>query len=81
MQILRINTKYNVLWVLGHNIPGEVNTYCYIFDTLLPLRKTKTAPNFPTYLPNTTAESLPEELYVDDLHVFTDPTIEFEEES
>ncbi|XP_011865764.1 PREDICTED: 39S ribosomal protein L3, mitochondrial [Vollenhovia emeryi] len=79
-RILRINTKYNVIWVLGHNIPGETNTYCTIYDTLLPLRKSN-APNFPTYLPSNAEESLPEELYVDDVHQFAEPTIEFKEES
>ncbi|XP_018350110.1 PREDICTED: 39S ribosomal protein L3, mitochondrial [Trachymyrmex septentrionalis] len=80
VQILRINTKYNVIWVLGHNIPGEINTYCYIYDTLLPRRQPTTAPNFPTYLPSITEESLPEELYADNVHSFADPTIEFKEE-
>ncbi|KAL6258096.1 hypothetical protein P5V15_010015 [Pogonomyrmex californicus] len=81
VRILRINTKYNVIWVLGHNIPGEVNTYCYMYDTLLPLKKHKTVPNFPTYLPTITEESLPEELYADDVHPFTNPTLEFKENS
>lgn len=81
VRILRINTKYNVIWVLGHNIPGETNSYCYIYDTLLPLKQPTTAPHFPTYLPSITEESLPEELYADDVHPFTDPTIEFKEES
>ncbi|XP_018359979.1 PREDICTED: 39S ribosomal protein L3, mitochondrial [Trachymyrmex cornetzi] len=81
VRILRINTKYNVIWVLGNNIPGEINTYCYIYDTLLPLRQSTTAPNFPTYLPSITKELLPEELYADNVHSFVDPTIEFKEES
>lgn len=66
---------------MGQNIPGETNNYCYMFDTILPLRKLKTAPNFPTYLPSITEESLPEELYADNVHPFADPTIEFQEES
>lgn len=78
---MRINTKYNVLWVLGHNIPGETNNYCYIYDTLLPQRIRKEPPNFPTYLPNDIKEPLPEEMYADDVHSFKDPTIEFKEES
>ncbi|XP_012234007.1 large ribosomal subunit protein uL3m [Linepithema humile] len=81
VRILRINTKYNIIWVLGQNIPGETNTYCYMFDTILPLRRHKEAPNFPTYLPSITEESLPEEMYADDVHRFIDPTIEFKEES
>lgn len=66
---------------MGHNIPGEVNNYCYMYDTILPLRKPKIAPNFPTYLPSITEESLPEELYADDIHSFASSTIEFKEES
>lgn len=81
VQILRINTKYNVIWVRGHNIPGEIGTYCHLYDTQLPLRRHKTAPNFPTYLPTIMEESLPEEMYADDVHRFEDPTIEFKEES
>ncbi|XP_072743676.1 large ribosomal subunit protein uL3m [Anoplolepis gracilipes] len=80
-QILRINTKYNVIWVKGQNIPGEINSYCHIYDTLLPLRRHKTTPYFPTYLPNITEEPLPEELYADEVHPFIDPTIEFKEDS
>lgn len=68
-----------MIWVLGHNIPGETNTYCYMYDTLLPLRQPKIVPNFPTYLPSITEESFPEDLYADDVHVFADSTIEFKE--
>ncbi|EZA59270.1 hypothetical protein DMN91_008490 [Ooceraea biroi] len=81
VKILRINTKYNVLWVMANNVPGETNNYCYIFDTILPLRRLKTAPSFPTYLPTIDEQPLPEELYSEDVHSFTDPTIEFKEES
>lgn len=79
-KILRINTKYNVIWIKGQNIPGENNTYCHIYDTILPLRKSKT-PHFPTYLPSIAEEELPEELYAEEVHPFIDPTIEFKEES
>lgn len=43
------NTKYNVLWVLGHNIPDETNNW-YIYDTLLPYRRHWMALHFPTYV-------------------------------
>jgi len=52
-----------------------------MFDTVLPLKKHKIAPNFPTYFPDINGESLPEEMYAEDVHSFTDPTIEFKEES
>lgn len=80
VRILRVNTKYNVIWVLAHNIPGEMNNKIYLYDTLLPLRK-NTSPYFPTYLPGATKEPLPEDLYADDVQPFTDPTIEFKPES
>lgn len=81
LQILRVNTKYNTLWVRGVSIPGLTNSYCYIYDTLLPRRKHKTAPYFPTYLPSIQEETLSEELFADDLHPFAAPTIEYKEES
>lgn len=77
VRILRINTKYNILWVLGKGIPGETNNVVQLFDTVLPLKKLKEPPVFPTYFP--TGEGLPEELFVDDLHEFGNPTIEFED--
>ncbi|KAK2577456.1 hypothetical protein KPH14_003560 [Odynerus spinipes] len=80
-RILRINTKYNVIWVMGHNIPGETNSYCYLYDTLLPRRKSDTPPHFPTYLPELNKESMPEDMYADDVHPFKTPTIKFSEES
>ncbi|XP_006609533.1 39S ribosomal protein L3, mitochondrial [Apis dorsata] len=78
VKILRINTKYNVIWVLAQNVPGELNTMCYLYDTLLYTKKS-TSPYFPTYLPN--ESELPENLYADDVHPFENPTIEFKSES
>ncbi|CAK9829798.1 39S ribosomal protein L3, mitochondrial [Anthophora retusa] len=80
VKILRVNTKYNVIWVLAPNIPGEINTLCYLYDTILPTKK-NTSPHFPTYFHDKQTDELPEDLYVDDLHVFSDPTIEFQPES
>ncbi|XP_058791599.1 large ribosomal subunit protein uL3m [Phymastichus coffea] len=81
-RILRINTKYNVIWLLGQNTAGEVGALVTMFDTLLPLKSlkaTQVTPYFPTYFPNI-HEELPEELFVDDLHNYEDPTIMFKEE-
>ena len=33
LQIVRINYKYNVLYVKGHNIPGEPGEMIKVFDT------------------------------------------------
>ncbi|KAG7208769.1 hypothetical protein KM043_014963 [Ampulex compressa] len=81
IKILRVNTKYNVIWILGHNLPGETNTYCYVYDTLLPHKKPTSAPYFPTFMPGVSEESIAEELYADDVHPFSDPTIISSEES
>ncbi|XP_076246177.1 mitochondrial ribosomal protein L3 isoform X2 [Calliopsis andreniformis] len=80
VKILRINTKYNVIWVLGPNVPGETNSVLYLYDTILP-HKRNSSPNFPTYLSDIDEDSLPEDLYADDVHQFKDPTIEFTPES
>jgi hypothetical protein len=38
LQVLRVNTKYNVIWVKGAAVAGETNSIVYIYDTRLPLR-------------------------------------------
>lgn len=76
VKILRINTKYNILWTLGVGIPGETGAMCYLFDTVLPLRKLKTPPPFPT---QPLVDDLPLEYYDESIHMFERPTITFEE--
>lgn len=66
-----------MLWVLGVGIPGETGAMCYMFDTVLPLRKLKTAPPFPTHIPT---DDLPLEYYDESIHPFEEPTISFEED-
>ncbi|PSN57774.1 hypothetical protein C0J52_07268 [Blattella germanica] len=78
LKIIRINTKYNVLWVMGQGIAGDTNSFVYIYDTKLPLRKLKESPPFPTYYPEDSEEPLPDEIYAEDLHPFTDPSITFD---
>ncbi|XP_076639720.1 mitochondrial ribosomal protein L3 [Colletes latitarsis] len=80
VKILRINTKYNVIWVLAQNVPGETNNMCYLYDSILPTKRIS-SPHFPTYLPNTNEDTLPENIYDDEVHVFNDATIEFASES
>ncbi|XP_015600488.1 39S ribosomal protein L3, mitochondrial [Cephus cinctus] len=81
IRILRINTKYNVIWALGPHIPGETNSLLYMYDTVLPTRKPSTAPHFPTYLPSIQENPVEEELWAEDVHRFDDPCIEFIEET
>lgn len=73
LKIWRINTKYNVLWVSGQNIAGETNSIVTIYDTVLPLKKPKEPLPFPTYLND--EESLPDDIFDDQVHKFSDPTI------
>ncbi|XP_063703600.1 large ribosomal subunit protein uL3m [Culicoides brevitarsis] len=76
LKIWRINTKYNVMWVSGQNVPGAVNSLVYIYDTILPTRKPETAPPFPT-APE--VDELSEEFVDENMHDFRDPTIFFTE--
>ncbi|KAJ0181990.1 hypothetical protein K1T71_002712 [Dendrolimus kikuchii] len=77
VKILRIDTKYNVLWTLGVAIPGETGATCYLYDTVLPLKKHKSSPPFPTH---GTKEDLPPEFYDEIVHRFEQPSITFEED-
>ena len=82
MQIVRINTRYNIIWVIGQNSPGETNNLVQIFDTMLPLKNCEALeqePHFPTNFHNF-EDDIPEEYYVDDIHNFNDPTITFKED-
>ncbi|GBP87001.1 39S ribosomal protein L3, mitochondrial [Eumeta japonica] len=76
VKILRIDTKHNVLWTLGVAIPGETGAMCYLFDTVLPLRRHKEPPPFPTHPPSA---DLPIEYIHESVHDFSDPTITFED--
>lgn len=78
LQILRINTKYNVMWVTGQAIPGETNSIVYIYDSKLPLRKPTTALPFPTFY-GAVEPSTPEDIYEENIHKFSDPPIMFNE--
>lgn len=77
LKIWRINTKTNTLWVSGRGIAGDPNGLCYIYDSILPLRLPQ-QPHFPTFIGDEAA--LPEDIYADEVHKFTDPTILFEPE-
>lgn len=77
LKIWRINTKYNVLWVSGQAIPGEVNSLVNIYDTKLPLRFPKDLP-FPTYL-DTENDDLIEDIYDEEVHPFSETTILYNE--
>ncbi|CAB3230779.1 unnamed protein product [Arctia plantaginis] len=76
VKILRINVKHNVIWTLGVAIPGETGAMCYLFDTVLPLKKHKTSPPFPT---QPLIKDLPLEYYDESIQPFDNNSITFEE--
>ncbi|XP_055616053.1 39S ribosomal protein L3, mitochondrial [Toxorhynchites rutilus septentrionalis] len=80
LRIWRINTKYNVMWVQGSNIAGETNGLIYIYDTILPLRKHKEAPAFPTHYESVNDLHTDENIWHEDIHSFKDGSIAFREE-
>lgn len=65
------------MWVSGYSVPGEVNGLVYIYDTILPLKKTVDPP-FPTFTGG--ENELPEDIYQEQVHNFSDPTIFYEPE-
>jgi len=75
IRILRINHEHNVLFVLGCSIPGEINSFCQINDTVLPLRKPQEPLPFPTDF-----SKCDDDVWADDMHDFRDPTITFIEQ-
>jgi len=82
LKIWRINTKYNVLYVQGQAVPGITSSYCTIYDCY-KIKKNHTEDNpppFPTFYPEDVTEPLPEDLYADELHTFSEPSITLEED-
>lgn len=81
LKVWRINTKYNVMWVQGLGIAGSTNDFVYVYDTMLPLRRNKTAPPFPTHFAETeAAEAVNEDVWNEELHNFKDPTVFYQPE-
>lgn len=77
LQILRINTEYNVLWVTGKGIPGETGSICRINDTMLSLKRKIISPPCPTNFADIHEHI---DLFAKGIHNFSDPTISFEEQ-
>lgn len=62
--------NYNSIFCKLCKTPFVCSCNCY--------RKPKEAPHFPTYYPED-EEPLPDEIYSENLHPFTAPTIKYEE--
>lgn len=65
-----------MIWTLGVAIPGETGAMCYLFDTILPFKKLKSSPPFPTAIPT---GDLPIEYIDESIHDFNNSSILFEE--
>lgn len=77
LEIVRINKEYNVMYVIGQNIPGEHNNIVYIYDTILPIKRSNIKPPFPTRFEEDDGEV---DVYADGYHDLRNPTIFYEDE-
>lgn len=78
---MRINTKYNVIYVKGPNIPGPPRSYVRIMDTVIRSRRLlldKNPPPMPTFYPEDSLPDTPENLYHEKLFSFDDDFISYE---
>ncbi|XKL67562.1 hypothetical protein PGB90_003053 [Kerria lacca] len=80
LKVLRINTKYNVMYVTGRAIPGDTGSIVYIYDTNVThkLLNHHNPPVFPTFYPEDLEEPLPEDQFTPELFNFSDPSIMYE---
>ncbi|KAH8373179.1 hypothetical protein KR009_001062 [Drosophila setifemur] len=78
LRVWRINSKYNVMWVQGSSVPGSTGGLVYIYDTILPLRKNKEAPPFPTFYGE--LDQSMDDVWYDQVHNFKDETVTYNNE-
>jgi len=80
-RIVRINQKFNCIWVEGR-VMGPVGGHLNIYDSGLwhnRYRDPENHPPFPTHFP-AEQEIEGEDLYAEDVHPFSEPTLEFEKD-
>jgi len=79
VQIWRINTKHNVLYLHGQGTPGPIHSFARIYDSVcrkhFEKMESPTGPPMPTFYSDDAKEPLPEEIYDKDLYQFTDQSI------
>ncbi|EDV46966.1 uncharacterized protein LOC6550649 [Drosophila erecta] len=78
LRVWRINSKYNVMWVQGSSVPGPTGGLVYIYDTILPLRKNKEAPPFPTFYGEPQQDG--DDVWYEKVHNFKSESITYENE-
>ena len=80
LKVWRINTKYNLIFLQGPGVPGELGAYVNLMDSRMPkktLKELNITPPFPTATLEENSK-LDEELFDVQLHKPTDPSIVFE---
>jgi len=80
LKVLRVNTKYNLIYLKGPGVPGEDGSYVNIMDSNLYEKqpsKLGITPPFPTATMDENSK-LEEELYDEELHRPSDPSLLFE---
>ncbi|KAK7481729.1 hypothetical protein BaRGS_00027102 [Batillaria attramentaria] len=83
LRIWRINTKYNVLYVTGPNVPGNTHGFVRVYDTILPTKRSApdNHPPMPTWFPEDCQEPVPDELSDEQLFRFSEPSIHHQEKA
>ena len=76
LQLYRINTKYNILYISGQ-VPGTVGDFVKIQDSRAKKAKFVTPPPFPTYIPDA-EDPLAEDIYSEDVQPYTADSFTFQ---
>ena len=78
LKVLRINHKHNVIYVIGHAVPGEPGEFVKIYDCKMKAKRFESTPKyFPTCFPEQFDDILVEEEYDSGMHKFSEPTISY----
>lgn len=76
-----MNTKHNVLYVKGPNLPGPPRAYMRISDTIVmskrPLQDANPPP-MPTFYPEDTVADTPENIYHESLFTYDDDCVSYD---
>ncbi|XP_067932605.1 large ribosomal subunit protein uL3-like [Watersipora subatra] len=81
LQIVRINTKYNVIYLKGPNLPGPPRAYVRMMDSLLRphlLARDANPPPMPTFYPEDAIPDSPENIYHESLFTYDDDFVSYE---
>lgn len=80
LKIWRINTKYNILYVSGPNVPGPIHGFVRVMDTGLHYKmNVANPPPMPTCYAEDLPEEISEDLFDEDLFQFSLPSITYSE--